>query len=195
MSGIEMDFAAARKAMVVSQLRPQGVTDARVLAAMGRVAREDFVPEAAKAMAYMDRSLTVEGAPMMPPAELGRLLTEIAPQPGEKALVIGPGGAYSTAVLEAIGCSVARAAGLGGIKGAYDILLIEGAVPGLPDALAANLTDDGRIGAAILDRGVARLSIGRGVGHGKGRGIGLRSVVDAQVPPLPGSIPEPAFTF
>lgn len=191
MSGVEMDFAAARRAMVVSQLRPQGVTDGRVLAAMAQVAREDFVPESAKAMAYMDRSLTVEGAPMMPPAELGRLLTEIAPVPGETALVIGAGGAYSAAVLAAIGCRVERANSLDGVKNKYDIILVEGAVPSVPDALAANLTGDGRIGAAILDRGIARLSIGRG----DRRGIGIRSVVDAQVPPFPGSIPEPAFTF
>ena len=60
MSGIEMDFAAARKAMVVSQLRPQGVTDARVLAAMGRVAREDFVPEAAKAIRGIERLFIIQ---------------------------------------------------------------------------------------------------------------------------------------
>ena len=191
MSGIETNFADARRAMVVSQLRPQGVTDAGVLAAMGQVAREDFVPEGMKAMAYMDRSLMVDGAPMMPPAELGRLLTEIAPKPGEKALVIGGGGAYSAAVLSAIGCIVDRAASLDGVSGQYDIILVEGAVPSIPDRLATNLTADGRIGAAIFDRGIARLSIGRG----DRKGIGLRSVVDAQVPPLPGSIPEPAFTF
>ncbi len=191
MSGIEMDFASARRAMVVSQLRPQGVTDAGVLAAMGAVPREDFVPTTARAMAYMDRSLNVDGAPMMPPAELGRLLTELAPRAGESALVIGAGGGYSAAVLAAIGCRVERVDTLGGVAGKFDVILVEGAVPGVPDAMAANLTENGRIGAAIADRGIARLSIGRG----DRRGIGFNAVVDAQVPPLPGSIPEPAFTF
>ena len=51
------DFSLARRAMVDSQLRPQGVTDRGVLAAMGKVERERFVPEQARALAYFDRPL------------------------------------------------------------------------------------------------------------------------------------------
>ena len=50
------DFAAARAAMIDSQLRPQGVTDPAVLAAMGALPREKFVPEARAPLAYFDRA-------------------------------------------------------------------------------------------------------------------------------------------
>ena len=46
-----MDYSAARRAMIDNQLRPEAVTDGAVLAAMGSVAREDYVPEAARAFA------------------------------------------------------------------------------------------------------------------------------------------------
>lgn len=192
MSGTTDDFAAARRAMVVSQLRPEGVTDAAVIAAMASVPREDYLPAALKPMAYMDRSQMIGGAPMMAPAELGRLLSEIAPRVGERALVIGGGGDYSAAVLSAIGLSVDRTPSLDAkSNGRYDIILIEGAVPEIPSALIDALSETGRIGAAVLDRGVARLSIGRRTGSH----VGFRSVADAQVPLLPGSVPEPAFQF
>ena len=86
------DFSLARRAMVDSQLRPQGVTDRGVLAAMGRIEREQFVPEHARPLAYFDRPLQIgEGRAMMPAAALGRLLTEAAPVTGERALVVGSG--------------------------------------------------------------------------------------------------------
>ena len=59
---------------------------------MGAVAREDFVPAAARAFAYVDRPIALgEGRSMMPPAALGRLLSELAPRAGERALVVGAG--------------------------------------------------------------------------------------------------------
>ena len=80
--GTPMDHNAARRAMVDNQLRPEGVTDAAVLAAMGSVAREDHVPEGARAFAYFDRPIALgDGRAMMPPAALGRLLSALAPAP------------------------------------------------------------------------------------------------------------------
>ncbi|WP_240913943.1 protein-L-isoaspartate O-methyltransferase [Sphingomonas sp. HDW15A] len=187
------DFTAARRAMVLNQLRPQGVTNLGVLAAMGTVAREAFVPQGLQAAAYGDRSLVLDGgAPMMPPAELGILLNALEPMAGEKALVIGEGGAYSAAVLEALGLDVTRTDAeppLG--RHAFDVILIEGSVGALPDWVVSQLAPGGRVGAAILDRGVSRLCIGRG-----DRGaIGFKSLADSQVPPLPAFQAKPQFTF
>ncbi len=101
------DFSLARRTMVDNQLRPEGVTDRGVLAAMSTVARERFVPQSARALAYFDRPLRIaEGRAMMPPAALGRLLSELAPKPGEKALVVGSATGYSAALLGAIGIDV-----------------------------------------------------------------------------------------
>lgn len=192
MSRSHNPFAEARRAMIVSQLRPQAVTDPYVLAAMAAVPREDHVGEGQRDIAYIDRPLTVDGGPMMPPAEVGRLLSELAPRDGEKALVVGPGGSYAAAVLDAIGLNVDRVSTLDArLSGKYDVVLVEGAVPDVPDAYAAHLTEDGRVGAAITEGSIARLSIGRG---DRG-GISFASVADAQVPPLPGSIPAPVFQF
>src|SRR5215212_9778259 len=95
------DFAAARRAMVDSQLRPEGVTDPAVLAAMASIPREQFVPEALKPLAYMDRPLHLaDGKAMMAPAALARLLTELQPRAGERALVVGSGSDYAAKVLE-----------------------------------------------------------------------------------------------
>ena len=82
-------FSLARRAMVDSQLRPEAVTDRGVLAAMASVERENFVPESARALAYFDRPLRLsDSRAMMPPAALGRLLSELAPRAGERALII-----------------------------------------------------------------------------------------------------------
>lgn len=188
----EDEYSAARKAMVLNQLRPQGVTNPAVLAAMSAVPRERFVPDVLRAVAYTDRSLLIGGAPMMPPAELGALLTMLSPRPGERALVIGAGGAYSGAVLEAIGLSVTRTdidppAG----RQQFDLVLIEGSVEEMPDWIAGVLAPGGRVGAAIVDRGVARLSVGRAAGSA----VGFTSFADAQVPPHPGFAAKPVFTF
>jgi len=208
------DFSLARRAMVDNQLRPEGVTDRGVLAAMGSVERERFVPERARALAYFDRPLKIaEGRAMMPPAALGRLLSELTPVPGERALIVGSGTGYSAALLKEIGLDVialesaerlsaaASAAGIetvsgelakGWDKGApYDLILLDGAVEEVPAALAKQLRDGGRLAGAIVDRGVTRLVVGRV----SGGALGLRSIADADVDILPGFERPRAFTF
>ncbi|MDP9421379.1 MAG: protein-L-isoaspartate O-methyltransferase [Pseudomonadota bacterium] len=208
------DFSLARRVMVDNQLRPQGVTDRGVLAAVGKVERERFVPEGARALAYFDRPLRIsDNRAMMPPAALGRLLSEAAPKPGEHALVIGSGTGYSAAILKEIGLNVialesdeglAAAAGAAGVetmigelargwgKGApYDLILLDGAVEEIPAALGQQMSPEGRLAGAILDRAVTRLVIGR-CSNGA---IGLRSIADSDVEPLPGFERPRAFTF
>lgn len=208
------DFSLARRAMVDNQLRPEGVTDRGVLAAMAAVEREQFVPEAARALAYFDRPLKLnDHRAMMPPAALGRLLSELAPKPGERALIVGSGTGYSAALLQQIGLGVvalesdealAAAAGLAGIEteigelprgsatGApYDMILLDGAVEEVPATLTKQLRDGGRLAGAIVDRGVTRLVVGR-VSSGA---LGLRSIADAEVDHLPGFERPRAFTF
>ncbi|MCY7281630.1 MAG: protein-L-isoaspartate O-methyltransferase [Sphingomonas bacterium] len=184
--------------MVASQLRPQGVTDARVLAAMGTVPREKFLAAGQQAMAYGDRPLRLDnGAPMLPPAELGLLLTRLAPIPGERALVVGAGGAYAAALLGHIGLEVDTAdAGEAPGTALYDIVLVEGAIEQLPDSLAHRLAPGGRVGAAIVEDGVTRLATGRGGSNADGgKSVGFTSFAEAQVPILPGFSSAPAFAF
>lgn len=187
------DFAAARRAMIDSQLRPQGVTDSAVLSAMARVPREEFVPESTRSIAYGDRPLDLgNGAALMPPAALGRLLTELQPRPGERALVVGSGNGYSAAVLRALGLAVDTTAGLADLgKGTFDIVLFDGAVEDMPDDVAARMAPGGRLGTAVSDNGVTRLAIGKVAGGA----LGLRRFADSDVPLLPGFARPRAFTF
>ena len=101
------DYAAARQAMVNSQLRPQGVNDPSVIAAMSLVPREQFVPDEQKPLAYVDRSVPLGEGRALPAAPvLGLLLTALAPVRGERALVVGAGTGYAAAVLKEMGIDV-----------------------------------------------------------------------------------------
>ena len=210
------DFATARRAMVDSQLRPEGVADAAVVDALAKLPRENFVPVELRALAYGDRPVALgNGRTLPPPAVTGRLLSELAPRRGERALVVGAGSGYSAALLDNLGLRVtalerdvslaqmAKAAlpGIEMIEGdlatghragaPYDIILIDGAVEEIPETITAQLVEGGRIGAALRDRGVTRLVVGRNTG---GR-IGLRTIADADVGLLPGFERPKAFTF
>lgn len=194
-----MDHSAARRAMIDGQLRPEAVTDVAVLAAMGAVAREDYVPGNARASAYADRPIALgEGRSLMAPAALGRLLSEIAPRAGERALVVAAATGYSAALLKHIGLDVTSIDGPdAGERGGqsdgepFDLILIDGAVEHIPQSLVDRLVDGGRLATALRDRGVSRLVVGRAVA---GR-LGLRTIVDADVAPLPSFERPRAFSF
>lgn len=187
------DFAAARRAMIDSQLRPLGVTDASVLAAMAAVPREQFVPEAMRALAYSDRPLDLGGGKaLMPPAALAKLITELQPRAGEGALVVGPAPDYAARVLESMGLAVDVADGPAVTgKGQYDLILIDGAVEEVPPGIIARLGPDGRLGTGVADNGITRLAVGRVAGGV----LGLRRFADGQVPLLSAFTRPRAFTF
>lgn len=182
----------ARRAMVDSQLRPQGVTHAGVLAAMGSVPREQFVPEGARDFAYFDRSIALPGGgAMMPPAALGQLLSALDPEPGERALVVSQAPGYTAALLTAIGLEVETAAPGAAPRGPYQLILLDGAVEEFPVDLAAALVPGGRAATALAERGVTRLA----VGINGARGIAFRTIADADVAPLADYFRPPAFSF
>jgi protein-L-isoaspartate(D-aspartate) O-methyltransferase len=150
---------------------------------------------------------------MSAPAVLGKLLTEMTPLAGERALVIGCGTGYSAAVLKTMGLDVvglesspelarrAREAGIEVVEGPledgwkalapYQLILIDGAVEYIPEAIIAQLTDHGRLGTALVDRGVCRLAVGRRAGTG----FGLHTMADAGAAALPGFCKPRTFTF
>jgi protein-L-isoaspartate(D-aspartate) O-methyltransferase len=73
----------------------------------------------------------------------------------------------------------------------YDQILVDGAVEFVPEAIVEQLADGGRLGAALVDRGITRLIVGRKAGGA----YGYLSVGDAGVPALPGFTRPKAFTF
>ena len=186
------DFAAARRAMVDSQLRPEGVTNRAVLMAMGSIPREQFVPDALRPLAYSDRPLDLgDGKAMMAPAALAKLLTELEPRSGERALLIGSN-QYAASVLKALGLEVDVAASPEAApEGPYDLIVIDGAVEEVPADLVARLGPGARLGTAIADNGITRLAVGRV----SGGAFGMRRFADAEVPLLSGFTRPRVFTF
>ena len=161
-----IDPAAARRAMIDSQLRTSGINQPAVLAAMAAVAREDYVPAAARGHAYIDRAIPLgQGRALPAPLVHAALLAEAMPAPGEAALVVSCGSGYLAALVEAMGASVEvidatdAAAGKGAARG-FDLLLIDGAVEQLPDSLLSGLSQGGRVVTGLAKGAVTSLATG-----------------------------------
>ena len=185
-------FEAMRHAMVVSQLRPDGVTDPRVIDAMGRVPREDYVPADRRSTAYSDRVIPLpDGRGMNPPMVTGRLLSEARIVAGEDVLIIGGATGYTAAVVAMLTDSVTIAISASGIEGNYNVIFIDGAVEHVPDSLIDSLAPNGRLVTGVVESGVTRLAIGRKGGSG----FGLQTFMDAEMVVLPEFSRPSAFVF
>ncbi|ABF53970.1 protein-L-isoaspartate O-methyltransferase family protein [Sphingopyxis alaskensis] len=214
----EYTAAEMRAAMIDSQLRTNDVTDPAVVAAMGAVPREAHVPAALAGVAYMDRAIALgEGRMLNPPLVTGRMLVAAAIRPGMRVLLVGGATGYTAALLAALGAQVhaveeapallaiARSAtadaNIRWIEGPlaagapdaapYDRIIIDGAIEVLPDALAAQLAEGGRIVAARREGAVSRLVQGVKAGGA----VALRSFADMDVAPLPGFAAPTGFRF
>ena len=152
----------ARRAMIDSQLRPSGVNDPAVLAAFNRVRREDFVPAAAQGFAYMDRAVPLGGGKVLaPPLSHGQMLMEAAPMQADRALLVEGGSGYLAALLGPLVGSLETIAPGGSPTGqGYTLLLIDGAIERLPQALSDALATDARVVTGLIERGVPRLATG-----------------------------------
>ena len=158
------DFSAARRAMIDSQLRTSGVNEPWVLSRMAAVPREDYVPAAAREVAYTDRAVPLEGGAMLAaPLVHARMLAEAKPTAADRVLVIDAGSGYLPALLNGLADEVvvASPADAAKAKGSFTLLVVDGAVEAIPDALAKKLSDDARVVTGLVESGVTRLAIGR----------------------------------
>ena len=213
------DFAAMRPAMVASQLRTNAVSDARVIAAMASVPRERFVRTDMAPFAYRDSLVSLGGGRSLNlPIATGRLLTEARLLPSDRVLLIGAATGYTAAVLAELVATViavesdhalvaiARDAlgaddritiiegplEAGHPEGApYDLIVIDGAVERVPDALVSQIRPGGRVVAGLVDRGVTRLAAGR---RSEG-GFAMMDFADVDCCLLPGFATPARFTF
>lgn len=212
-----LDLEAARHAMVASQLRTSGVNDARVVAAMSQVERENYLPDSQRPFAYRDRQLPLTaGRAQNPPLATGLLLTEARLESSDNVLVIGAAGGYTAALVAMIAARVvavesdpelaalARTA-LGDrvevvegplAEGApaqapFDVLIVDGAVESFPQSLADQVKPGGRIVTGLVDRGVTRLSSGVRTEAA----FGLVDFNDSDCAVLPGFEKPRGFTF
>jgi protein-L-isoaspartate(D-aspartate) O-methyltransferase len=170
-----VEIEQARLNMIVQQIRPWEVLDARVLEAMSHVPREAFVPERYRALAFADTNIPLgHDQVMMKPVVEGRLLQALDIRPEDNVLEIGTGSGYLTACLARLGRHVtsmeilpelaaeaaARLAGssidnitlltgdaLSDIApdNHYDVIAVTGSLPVLDQQFYRNLEDGGRL--------------------------------------------------
>ena len=175
----------ARRAMIDSQLRTSGVNEPFVLARMSAVPREDFVPEGLRAAAYADRALRLpDGGALPAPLFHGLMLAEARPTEADRVLVVDGGSGYLAALLEPMVQEIKRVsaedAAAGRIGCDPTLVLIEGAIEHLPDALVRKLSVGTRIVTGLAERGVTSLATGRKTGAS----LALASLAETGVPRL-----------
>ena len=176
----------ARRAMIDSQLRTSGVNAPFVLRRMAQVARENHVPDASRANAYIDRAIRLDdGGAIAAPLFYGALLQEADPKGDESAIVVDAGSGYLAELIrplvaEMTVISPADAAGSGRKGSGATLLLVDGAVETIPTALSKRLEDGAKIVTGLVSNGVTRLAIGR---KGAG-GVSLLPVQDMGIPRL-----------
>lgn len=217
-----MDFAKARMNMVDCQLRPNKVVNPAIVEAMGAVPREQFVPEDMAGVAYVDEDLPLGGGRfLMEPMVMGRLLQESRPNADDAALLIGCGSGYAAAILGKLVGAVfalegdseiaAKASELLSKQGAdnvvvvegplgqgwpgeapYNLILFNGAVSEVPQAVIDQLAENGRIVAVVAGaEGPGRASLI----ERRGGIVSRRLLFDANTPPLPDFTKSAGFVF
>jgi protein-L-isoaspartate(D-aspartate) O-methyltransferase len=184
-----MNLEQARFNMIEQQIRPWNVLDAQVLHLLSVVKREDFVPLAHKALAFVDMEIPIgHGQRMLAPRLEARLLQDAAVQKHEKVLEIGAGSGYLTALLAHQAqrvialeiqpelAAMARAnlqkAGIhnaevrqfdgavgAAAEGPFDVIVLGGCVAEVPQNLLAQLKVGGRLLAIVGQEPVMRATI------------------------------------
>lgn len=216
-----VDFSQARTMMVDTQVRPNDVTKYPVIEAMLTVPREAFVPDARQAVAYVGENVPLaQDRWLLEPRSFGKMLDGLNIQPTELVLIVGAGLGYDAAVVARLAQAVVAleshpemaaqaeatlaeqgvdnvavvtgelAAGYPG-QAPYDVILIAGGIEELPQALADQLAEGGRIGAIFAEGnlGVAR------IGHKIDGEINWRFAFNGSAPVLPGFNRRKGFVF
>jgi protein-L-isoaspartate(D-aspartate) O-methyltransferase len=215
-------FAEARNNMVDSQIRPNKVSDPRIVAAMRQLPRERFVPPRLAALAYADADVPLgDGRVLLEPAVIARLVQLTSIAAGERALVVAAGTGYGAALLAACGARVtaleesaslrdaarsvlaelapsvrlvAGPLGVGWPPGApYDVILIEGAVRDIPPLIGAQLHQQtGRLVTVCA----AAAGLGQAVlAEATAAGLRTQPMFDCATPLIPSLVSTPGFVF
>jgi len=217
-----MNIEQARFNMIEQQIRPWDVLDAGVLSLLAVVRREDFVPPACEALAFMDTEIPLAGGQaMLAPRVEARLLQEMKVARHEKVLEIGAGSGFMAALLGhkaqrvisleinaelaamatanlkragVMNVSVLNQDGAAGLPGEapFDIILLSGSVAEVPAALLAQLKVGGRLAAIVGALPVMRAQLITRVGESDFR---TTTLFDTVAPRLQGFAQRNAFAF
>ena len=174
-----MDLEKVRFNMIEQQIRPWDVLDDTVLSLLQRVKREEYVPEAYRAMAFMDLEIPLgQGETMLSPKVEARLVQELHIKPTDKVLEVGTGSGYMTALLASLAqhvhsieiipelsqtaaqklaahdinnvtLEVGDAARGWSRHAPYDVIVVTGSLPVMPDELVTQIRLGGRLLAFV----------------------------------------------
>lgn len=215
------DFKAQRENLVEGQIRPHGVTNPAIAAAVRAIPRENFVPKALRAVAYMEDPIAVApGRSLMPAMTFARMVQVADLEGHETALDIGCGFGYSAAVLSSLVDTVIALEDteemvtkaeekladleIGNVavvcgplnegvasQGPYDVIFIEGAVEIVPPAILDQLIEGGRLITVVMEQGRGEIR----TFVKESTGTSDRSNYDAIIPALPGFEKPKAFAL
>jgi protein-L-isoaspartate(D-aspartate) O-methyltransferase len=216
------DYELARANMIERQIRPNTVTDERVIRAFAALRREQFVPKSARATSYADSDLPLGGGRcLMTPMVAARLIQALQIASGDTALVVGAGVGYEAAVIAQLARTVVAVeeepvlARLGRealvehrianvkyfeesvaqgsrARPAYNVVLFGGAIAEVPEDIATQVAEGGRIAAIIRNAsGPGRATLLTRTGGV----LAHRVMFDAATPMLPGFVRTPVFVF
>jgi protein-L-isoaspartate(D-aspartate) O-methyltransferase len=176
-----MNFEQARFNMIEQQIRTWEVLDPEVLELLSEVKRENFVPPEYRELAFADLEIPLgHGESMMQPKVEARIIQELAPRPHETVYEVGTGSGYLAALLakrsrhvtsaeyygdlKAFGEKNLRAAGIDNVtllegdsaqaplaESAFDVIVLTGSTPVLPQAFLDRLKPGGRLFAVVGD--------------------------------------------
>jgi protein-L-isoaspartate(D-aspartate) O-methyltransferase len=222
MDSAALAFTEARNRMVDSQVRPNKVSDRRIIAAMRRLPRERFLPPSLASLAYADEDVPLgRGRVMLEPMVIARLVQLTEVKGGERVLVVASGPGYGSALLASCGARVtaleddagllalARSAlaefapsvrlvsgplAAGWPAGApYDVILIEGAVGSVPPAIGEQLREEaGRLTTVCVRGGTGGHAV---LAEAAVAGLRMQPMFDCTAPPIPSLALSPGFVF
>ena len=217
-----MNFEQARFNMVEQQIRPWEVLDQDVLDLLYVVPREEFVPPAHRALAFTDMEIPIgEGERMWAPRVEARVLQELAPRKVDRVLEVGTGSGYLTALLahrtahvhsveikpalaafgkanlerhgaDNVTLEVGDAARGWSQHAPYDLVVLTGSTPVLPQSWLAQLAPGGRLFAVVGDAPVMKATVVHCSAPGAYRSVELFETVLA---PLVNAEQPPRFRF
>lgn len=218
----QINLETARYNMVEQQIRPWEVLDQRVLDLIARSPREEYVPERYRNLAYADMNIPLgQGQVMMPPKLEARLLQALEIDPNDTILEIGTGSGYLTSLLASLGKHVysveilpqlnevaeKRLSDHGitnvtlevgdGANGweahqPYDVIIITGSLPFLPESFPESLANGGRLIAIVGKPPVMDVTLARRVTE---HGIAETTLFETDLPPLINARERERFIF
>jgi protein-L-isoaspartate(D-aspartate) O-methyltransferase len=164
---------------------------------MGAVAREDFVPENARGIAYIDRAIALgNGRFLAAPVVQGLMLQEARPGSADKALLVEGGSGYLAELLRPLVGTLevvppADAVAASRKRGEFTLLMIDGAIEQFPDGLVQRLAEGARVVTGLVRNGLTRLATGR-----KAAGeVGLLPLAEIGIPALPDFAAKKEWSF